>query len=472
MFWNFNNNILNNVAVVDSESTKKLTYKELAKNCNSLECEIHSEKKQLVFLFSDNSIESIISYLTLLRDGHVCAQIDKKLNHELKNKLIEKYQPELILSNTSEIQNGYVEKIHDNSIYIYRRKEIVNHPPIHKDLSVLLSTSGSTGSPKFVRLSQKNLQSNADAIAKYLEISSDEKPITSLQMSYSYGLSVINSHFLKGATIILTNNSFVLRNYWDTFNHYECTSFAGVPYSYQLLEKINFSKLELPTLKTMTQAGGKLNENLQKKFNDLAVEKGWKFINMYGQTEATARITYLPSVMREIKSGSIGIVIPGGKLKIVDNGKDITESNAKGELVYYGDNVMLGYAEDRKSLSKGDELNGTLFTGDVGWRDSDEFFYITARKKRIIKLHGSRVNLDEMENVIEKNYNCSAICFGEDDILKIRVKSSDIKLHTKIKSYILRSFKIHPLLVNIGYLSSFPRNKNGKINYMKIMAME
>ncbi len=172
-------------------------------------------------------------------------------------------------------------------------------------------------------------------------------------------------------------------------------SFAGVPYTFAMLKRINFDKIELPTLRTMTQAGGKLSEEYIRHFLSYATKNRVKFFVMYGQTEATARISYVPAEKLSQKIGSIGIPIPGGEVKIINDGIEVTRPNEIGEIVYKGNNVMMGYAENRKDLSKGDELNGVLFTGDLGYKDEDEFLYVTGRLKRFIKIFGLRVNLDE-----------------------------------------------------------------------------
>jgi acyl-coenzyme A synthetase/AMP-(fatty) acid ligase len=284
-------------------------------------------------------------------------------------------------------------------------------------------------------------------------------------MSYSYGLSVINSHLLKGATLVLTNSSFVLRDFWDTFRENRCTSFAGVPYSYQLLKKINFANIELPTLRTMTQAGGRLSEGFIKYFYNLSSEKGFDFYVMYGQTEATARISYVPKSMLVKKAGSIGIPIPGGIMKVYDGKKEIFSSDTEGELVYSGPNVMLGYADSRYKLSLGDELHGELHTGDLAKKDSDGYFYITGRMKRFIKIFGLRLNLDDVEKMVENNFNCAAACFGSDEHLKILLTPDNPDLAVKVSHFISEKYKIHHTALTVQTADSIPTTQFGKKDY-------
>ena len=302
--------------------------------------------------------------------------------------------------------------------------------PLPADLALLLTTSGSTGSPKLVRLSQKNLRSNADSIISYLNITEDERPVTGLPMYYSFGLSIINSHLLKGATLLLTNDSYIKKEFWTFANQYGFTSFSGVPFTFELLNKIKFWSMQLPTLKTITQAGGKLNNELIQLFYEEGKKKGIEFITMYGQTEATARMSYLPVKFLETKLGSIGKGIPGGTLFLVDDDKQmIMHPNVIGELVYKGDNVCLGYAESLDDLYRGDDNKGVLYTGDLAYFDEDGFFYIAGRKKRFLKLYGNRISLDYVEQLLTP-YLKEKVCIGKNDE-KLIILTTDAKYDEK-----------------------------------------
>lgn len=371
-FWQDLIKFSDKIALVDSLSGKSLTYFNLNEEAKKIAKKLQADEKGLIFLFTSNNAESVITYIAALQSGKAILLLDEKLNEEIRSGLIETYRPEFIVTSDDHSPVGYFEEIKYESLAFYKR-ELKIQSKIHSELAVLLSTSGTTGSPKLVRLAYKNIQANAESIAQYLEINSDEKPITTLPMNYSYGLSVINSHLLKGSTIILTEKTVFFRDFWDLFNFYNCTSFAGVPYTYTMLKRINFDKIELPTLKYFTQAGGKLSEEFIRFFSDYAQQKHVNFFVMYGQTEATARISYVPADKLSEKIGSIGISIPGGELKIMNDKTEITKPNEVGEIVYKGDNVMFGYAESRNDLSKNDELNGMLFTGDLGYKDADGF---------------------------------------------------------------------------------------------------
>lgn len=459
-----------NTALVDTAIDRSVTYAELEIESQNLSERIKLSAKGLIFLFTTNNLESVLSYIAILKSGNAVLLLDEKLNDEIRNGLIKNYKPDFIISSNGNIPENYSFSFKYESLNIIRRTEN-NAIKIFSELSVLLSTSGTTGSPKLVRLSYKNIQSNAESIAEYLQTNENERPITTLPINYSFGLSIINSHLLKGATIVLTEKTVFFRDFWTLFNEYGCTSFAGVPYTYTMLKRIGFEKFELPTLKYFTQAGGKLSEEFIKHFHEYALQKKVKFFVMYGQTEATARITYVPPEKLGDKIGSIGISIPGGKLKIMNDEKEVTNPNEVGELVYSGDNVMLGYAETKDDLSKCDELNGTLYTGDLGYKDGNGFFYVTGRMKRFIKIFGLRINLDEIQKMIENHFKISVACTGKDELLKILVHSDDHLTEVKVKEEVMKMYKLSFKSLVVKSTTEIPTNSSGKYDYKKINEM-
>ena len=466
-FWNNLKTFSSNTALVDTAIDRAVTYEELESKSQALAEKLKLSVKGMIFLFTTNNSESIISYIAALKSGNAVLLLDEKLNEEIRNGLIENYKPDFIVSSNENTSLNYSLSFKYESLNFIKRTEN-NSINIFPDLSVLLSTSGTTGSPKLVRLAYKNIQSNAESIADYLQIDNTERPITTLPINYSYGLSVINSHLLKGAAIVLTEKTVFFRDFWNLFNEYKCTSFAGVPYTYTMLKRIGFDKIELPTLKYFTQAGGKLSEEFIKHFNEYAQQNHKKFYVMYGQTEATARITYVPPEKLNDKIGSIGISIPNGELKIMNDGNEIINSKDVGEIVYKGDNVMLGYAETRDDLSKGDELNGMLSTGDLGYKDEDGFFYVTGRMKRFIKIFGLRINLDEVQKMIENHFKISVACTGKDELLKILVHSDDHLTEVKVKEEVMKMYKLSFKSLVVKSTTEIPTNSSGKYDYKKI----
>ena len=416
--------------------------------------------KSLCFIYCDQSYSTVLAYLSLLNSKHAIFLGDSKQKLELKNRIINTYKPRWIWSSNSmgSIEGYTFIKHHVNYLYVRSDK---NNYPIHKDLKLLLSSSGSTGSPKMVRLSEKNLQSNASSIVKYLNINNLDITITSLPFNYSFGLSVLNSFLEADAKIILTNESIISRSFWELFKDKKVTFIAGVPYTFDILLKLNFEKMVLPNLNCMVQAGGRLSTDKISIFEKEARSKNFNFYVMYGQTEATARISYVPPKKLKEKPGSIGIPIPGGTLDIKTN----SDKAEEGELVYEGPNVMLGYASSILDLANGDELKGRLLTGDLARKDKDGFFYLTGRLNRFLKLYGLRINLDEVEDFLNKKLICAAVCFGNDDCLQIRIESNKKKLIEKTLLLLKSFYGLHHSKIQILLINKIPRNESGKIQY-------
>ena len=339
---------------------------------------------------------------------------------------------------------------------------------IHDFLALLLATSGSTGSPKFVRLSHENLLSNAQSIVEYLGLDLDELPITTLPPSYTYGLSIIHSHVLVGATIAVTKKTFFDREFWNFLRDVKATSFGGVPYHYEMLKKLRFTRMDLPSLRSLTQAGGRMEPELTKEYATHCKNRGIRFFTMYGQSEATARMSYLPPEKSINKAGSIGIAIPGGKLWLEDEkGRVIEEADMVGELVYQGSNVFMGYAYSYEDLARGDERGGILRTGDVAKRDKDGDYYIEGRLKRFIKLFGYRINLLDVEKFLfDAGYTVA--CTGQDDCLEIYLPDSNESQATWIKKLIVDHLQVALPGVVVYGIQALPRNESGKTQYAEL----
>ena len=229
-FWSNLKLFAGNTALIDTASKQSLTYKELDDESDFISEKIKLPHKGLAFLFTTNNQESVVLYVALLKSGNAVLLLDEKLNEEIRNGLIDNYKPDFIISSSSITSSEYENYLEYHSLRFLKKKDIQSSE-IFPDLVVLLSTSGTTGSPKLVKLSYKNIQSNAASIAEYLNIDENEKPITTLPFNYSFGLSIINSHLLKGSTIVLTEKTVFFRDFWALFNEYKCTSFAGVPYT-------------------------------------------------------------------------------------------------------------------------------------------------------------------------------------------------------------------------------------------------
>jgi len=450
--------------VVAIENSENYTYDNLLKYTDIIRKNFKS--RDTIFLISENSFEFLCCYVALIRNKSVIYLIEKSTNDQKLKFLIKSYKPKYILSLK---KINYPSKIKNvlnlNKRYMLFKTNYKINYKINKDLAILLSTSGSTGSPKFVKLSYLNIFDNAKKISNYLKIQSGHKVITTMQPSYSYGLSIINSHLLKGASIIMTEKTLFEKTFWEIMKQHKVTTFGGVPFIFEILIKIKFEKIYLPHLKYVTQAGGNLSHKLLREMISIFKKKNMRLIVMYGQTEASPRMSYLPWRFLSKKIGSIGKPINGGKFYIFDKKKKIIKkSNSIGELIYKGKNVMLGYARNFRDLYK-IRNNNLLFTGDLAYKDKEGFYYLTGRKSRFIKIFGLRYSLDEIEKEINKQGNNCAI-LGTDDYLNIFISNNYNK--DRLLNLLFTNFKIRKSIVKLTNVSKIQRNKNGKILYSEL----
>lgn len=464
--WDLNK-FKDNVSIL-TEHGETISYKALASLSHALKEKIPA--RSLVLHLCKNEFGSLLGYITFLNNKIVPILLKDSLNEETIRLFLDRYQPDYIyLPEDQKYGLNSLEEVHSNFGYaLLKTKYQSNQSRLNENLALLLTTSGSTGSPKLVRLSYRNLQSNTESIMKYLKITEAERAVTTLPMNYTYGLSVINSHLYAGASILLTSKTLMQKEFWEQLNEFKITTLSGVPYTYEMLDKIRFTKMNLPYLKTITQAGGKLTLKLHKKFAEWARENQKEFIVMYGQTEATARMSYLPSNKSVEKIGSIGIAIPNGRFEIVDDTNRVIESiKTPGELIYIGQNVALGYADTIHSLSLGDEFNGSLHTGDMAQRDKDGYLYLVGRKKRFLKIFGNRVNLDEIEHLIKENFSISeCACAGYDD--KMFIFICDEFLQKNILEYVTKLTSLHPIAFKFIIMKNIPKNEAGKTLYQEL----
>ena len=359
-------------------ATESLTYAELAGRGREAAAAL-GDGRRLVLMAAENSLDFVVSYLGALTAGHVVLLAPGDRPQHLSG-LVERYDPDVTVGRDP---RGWT---------VHQRRHGTAHQ-LHPDLALLLTTSGSTGSPKLVRLSHRNLESNASAIAQALGILRSDRAITTLPLHYCYGLSVLHSHLERGAGIVLTDLSVVDQCFWDLFAATGATTLAGVPHTFELLERSGFVDRDLPTLRYVTQAGGRLAPEKVRRYAALGRERGWDLVVMYGQTEATARMAVLPPELVETRAESVGLPVPGGAFHIDPLGE---LDCGLGELVYRGDNVMLGYAEHPGDLGRGAEAT-ELRTGDLARIGDDGLVEIVGRRSRFAKVAGLRIDLDQVE---------------------------------------------------------------------------
>lgn len=390
--------------------TETLTHRELARRASDTAAALGAERK-LVLLETTNTVPSLVAYLGALAGGHVAVPVPPAADH---TALLDTYDPDIVV---------------DSAGTVHHRHRGARHR-LHPDLALLLSTSGSTGSPKLVRLSADNLRSNAVAIAEYLGITETDRAATTLPLSYCYGLSVLHTHLWQGAAVVLTDLSVADEQFWALFARHGATSLAGVPYTFELLDRAGFDTMELPTLRYITQAGGRLPPESVRRYADLGAQRGFEFVVMYGATEATARMAYLPPELAGDLPDAIGRPIPGGSFTLMP--VDGFSEPDVGELVYHGPNVMMGYAHSPADLAAGAQL-AALRTGDVARHLGENLYQVIGRLGRFVKLYGLRIDLQRVESLVTAP-GSPAMCTDADGQLVVAaagaVDAADLRRRT------------------------------------------
>jgi acyl-CoA synthetase (AMP-forming)/AMP-acid ligase II len=446
----FLNGAAQDVALILAETGESLTYGELTRRVGEV-AQRFDQGRGLALIGTDNSLESLLHYLAALSAGHPVVLLDEGSGH-LRAELLEQFSFLYDFDCTS----GQFSTYGDN-----------RGLDLDPELALLLSTSGSTGTQKLVRLSRTNLLSNAEAICEYLSITPRDRAPTSLPMSYSYGLSVIHSYLLAGASILLTQRSVIQEDFWTDFDTHGCTSFAGVPRSFELLAKSGALEADHPKLRYMTQAGGRLSPKLIGDFARLGESRGWDFFVMYGQTEAAPRIAYLPPDLAQRYPESMGQAIPGGELRICDDaGRDVTEPGVEGELVYRGPNVMMGYALRDEDLALGRVVE-ELKTGDVAHRNEEGLFFITGRKSRFVKISGKRISLDSIDKWLEQQ-GLEGVSVGHDEALGVLVAA---RHDDTVSARLAELLGVPNNAVHVFEVDTLPLNQNQKIDFRAATAL-
>ena len=458
-----------NIAIIDKEYSN-LSYKQVFKETNEIKKEI--KNKSLILIVSENSLGSLLAYIFCIINNHVGIIIDSKTTNLNILKIFKNYQPNYVF--LSKKTKSIFKKICSEKYIFFdqslMKNKINKKKKLNENLSLLLSTSGSMGSIKFVKLSRNNIKHNADSIISYLKINKKDSAITNLPISYSYMLSVINTHFEVGASIVISKYSLVEKKFWETLKNSKVTSFNGVPYTYEILTKIGIKNIKIETLRYLTHAGGKLEKDKLKEIIKFCKKNNLKFFSMYGQTEASPRISYLKPEFSERKIGSIGKGMPGNKIYIIDSsGKKILKPFVEGEIICEGKNVFMGYSENYNDLKKANEENYKLKTGDLGFFDKDGFFYITSRISKITKIFGHRIDIGTLENLMsQKGYKIA--CLSNDKKIFIFIekkynKKNLINTISKITNLDIGSFE----LIKLKYL---PRTSNNKISYNELKKID
>ena len=464
MFLDIEKKQPNKVAAQDSFGNS-ITYgeiAEIARSVNNLDL-----TRGVALCMCKNTVGALVGYISLVEAGIVPIMISDKIDEILLYNLMDIYKPQYICVDSKKRGTFLGEIVFENRGFCLLRTNNEVYA-INEKLQLLMTTSGTTGSPKLVRYKIGNLESNAKNVAKAFGWTEKERPLCDLGMQYTMGLNVINTHLYVGATAILTTDNIISGEYWDTVKNEGVTNFTGVPFSYDILRRLHFFNMDLPDLTTLAEGGGKLTDKVFAQFAEYAKNSGKRFIATFGTTETSARMSMLSPELACEKIGSIGRAIPEGELFLRDSdGRIIEETEAQGELGYKGPNVTMGYAVCKEDLRKDDEWNGVYYTGDLAKRDQDGCYYIVGRMSRFLKLLSYRVSLDECERIISSKYNIECACAGDDKCMDIYITNEE--LVNDILDYISSVTGLYKNLFKIHVIEAIPRSETGKICYSRII---
>ena len=465
MFLNIEQQNPDLIAIHD-DTEHVVSYGEL---CQAVE---EFRKKELprcvVFELCENCAGALVGYIAFESNGQVPLLLSAGLDAGLLRNLEDTYTPAYYWLPDRKADS--VEGIPVFKRYGYTLIKTNHEPyPIHEDLSLLLTTSGSTGSPKLVRHKYGNLEANAANVAKVFGWTPDERSICDLPMNYTMGLNVINSHLIVGACALMVSRNMMDYRFWEFIREQKGTNFCGVPYSYEIMRRLGFDRMDLPELRTLAEGGGKLTDKMFKWIAEYCKNSGKRFCATFGTSETSARMAFLDPDKALDKIGSMGKAIPNGELFLIDEMKN-DDGSTTGELGYRGPNVTMGYALCRDDLLKNDEFCGEYHTGDIAKRDKDGFYFIVGRKGRFLKLFGLRVSLDETERIL-KTWQPSAdfVCIGDDK--RMSIFTTDPELKESIIPYISEKTNLHNSAFRVFVIDSIPRNDYGKVKFSALEEM-
>ena len=457
-----------------AETGVTVSYRSLKQLSSALEAAVgqaderNAEDRQLIMFVCRNSMGALSGYAALMNSGYPMLPVSAELPSASRRELMKLYRPGLLL--LPEELRGEYPSLREVSVirdYVLLKTNYMERSPVHPALGLLITTSGSTGSAKFVRQSWENLRFNAETLAEILQLRASDKTITALPLQYTYGLSILHANLLRGAAMVVTGSSVMDPEFWDLFEAEDVTCFHGVPNTYDMLYHLALFEDDFPSLRTMSQAGGKLSTELQAYYARYAEETGKRFVIMYGQSEATAAISWLPPEDALRKPGSVGRVVPGGSVRLIDEeGNAVEGVHVRGELVYQGPNVTMGYARCGEDLCREDEFNGVLRTGDIAEFDEDGYLSVTGRLKRFIKLAGHRTSLDEIDSLVMDELNILSASVGTDDHLTVFV-TNEVD-NAPVRDYLSKKLSAARAGLQVRTIPAFPKNEGGKILFAEL----
>ena len=430
----------------------------------AMEDELRTLPSGLLLLPAPWTIDTICRYLAAFRQHRPLALLDPQIEPATLAELLARYEPAGVWqpglgqpapAGYRDATSGWIRQ--------------TSAATVHVDLALLLTTSGSTGAARMVRLSRQGLLANAEAIVQALGITAQEIAPTSLPFHLGYGLSVLNSHLQAGATVVVTADPVIGADFWATVDNWCATSFAAVSHTYELLVRLRWTPSAHRSLHTLTQSGSRMRPELIAQIAGDLGRVGGRFHLMYGQTEATARMAVLPAQRIADKATSVGLAIPGGRLSLrTGSGTETCEPDLSGEVVFRGPSVMMGYADNAAELARGDDLGGVLYTGDIGRFDDEGYLYLEGRLKRMAKLFGMRVNLDAVERLAaDAGATGTTVAVSPNDeviVLWCESEAEPGRLDT-ISQQVAERLRVNRHGVLARSIEKVPLLPNGKIDY-------
>ena len=448
-------------AVIDHGSGTVLSYDGLHQRAQRAAEQLCRETRALVLLFANNDVGGIVSYLAALQARHVIFLSPVSIQHVGAIALIGAYRPEFVLwhSGTAppSLESDYELAEPADDYWVLRRRRCAQEP-LHPSLSLVLSTSASTGSPKAARLSTSSLAASAAQVAQALAVTPGDRALLSLPLSYVYGLSVLNSSLYAGGALVVAKGTFADRGFYAKVASVGVSTIPCVVQSFEYMRRLQIDAGHLPTLRRLTHSGSALDPQLLAWIYDRFGRHGVDIYLMYGQTEACGRISVLPPQALPERDRSVGRALPLGTISMGE----------QGEIIYRGPGVMLGYARSRDDLALGDTLGGVLHTGDLGHLDEEGYLFITGRSSRYCKVFGRRVSLDDIEAFARGEREAAAV---EKDGQVAIFFEGETPPTSGVIMQLARRFELPPQSFRLRAVVELPRTARGKLDYSVLLSM-
>ncbi len=462
MFWNLDKIDREKLAAVDEDNS--VTFDQVLTDIEQISSIVN--ERCVVMMLCENSVGAFIGYSAFTYAGCMVIVLEASVRKSFCQHMIEKYRPQYIWTHSSLMKEFEFENILQLYGYCLLRTDY-NSYKLNTEGGVILSTSGSTGDIKCVQLGYAQMEEHAKALSTEIGFEKDDSAITTMPMAFVYTLSFINFHIMKGATLILTNRSVMEKQFWDLFDAYRPTCISGLNLHYEMLNLMKFFDKDCDHMKIFTQGGDVFSPEMREKVQQYCGKYGKKCFILYGQTETGGTCASLP-LEEDRGKNCIGKPIGSGTFELAD-----PDESGKGELIYHGKCAMLGYVTGAYDLEFVSDNNKKILTGDIVTRDGNGYYYICGRKKRIVKLNGRRINLDDIETFVKKlldTEECACIG-GKEKVWIVLTKKYDKLQENWTKAKAKEFLGLPRLEVDFIYMNSLIRNDTGKILYAKIEEM-